>query len=208
MSLDDLLPTDRWLLSHLAQTITNTTALLEQGEYAPARAEIEHFFWSDLCDNYLELAKARLYQESGREQGAAQKTLYTALLAILKLLAPYLPYVTEGIYQGLFREREECPSLHLSAWPSVDDEWMSEEAEECGKVLLDLLKQVRRYKAEHGLSVGTELETLHIHVQETMQPVLAAALVDIKSATRAIHITLSAYAGDMPQGDEQVVVHV
>ncbi|TMC96835.1 MAG: valine--tRNA ligase, partial [Chloroflexi bacterium] len=60
-----LLPTDRWLLSRLARTIAGATAELDRYEYTAARAEIDRFFWSDLCDNYLELAKARLYSEAG-----------------------------------------------------------------------------------------------------------------------------------------------
>ena len=96
-----LLPTDRWLLSRLARTIAGATAELDRYEYAAARAEIDRFFWSDLCDNYLEMAKARLYNEAGAAHYAAQWTLYQALLAVLKLLAPFLPYITEEIYQGL-----------------------------------------------------------------------------------------------------------
>ncbi|MBV9229983.1 MAG: valine--tRNA ligase, partial [Chloroflexi bacterium] len=98
---EHLLPTDRWLLSRLARTVAYATTELERGEYATARTEVERFFWSDLCDNYLELAKARLYRREEAEREAAQWTLYHALLTVLKLLAPYLPYITEEIYQGL-----------------------------------------------------------------------------------------------------------
>src|SRR5256886_13951034 len=84
-----LLPTDRWLLSRLARTIAGATAELDRYEYAAARAEIDRFFLSDLCDNYLEMAKARLYNEEGAAHYAAQWTLYQALLSVLKLLAPF-----------------------------------------------------------------------------------------------------------------------
>ncbi|HEV7126977.1 MAG TPA: valine--tRNA ligase, partial [Ktedonobacterales bacterium] len=118
-----LLPTDRWLLARLARTIASATTELDGYEFAAARAEVERFFWSDLCDNYLELAKARLYSATSSATArvtatdgatangtttdqlsrlAAQWTLYHALLAVLKLLAPYLPYITEAIYQGLY----------------------------------------------------------------------------------------------------------
>jgi len=204
--LTELQPTDRWLLSRLARTVVFATQELEQGEYASARAEIEHFFWSDLCDNYLELAKARLYQESGSEREAAQWTLYHALLTVLKLFASYLPYITEEIYQGLFRERESSPSIHLSSWPQVHNEWIDEEAEEFGKTLLELLKQVRRYKAEHGLSVGAELETLQISMKSAQWASLEATLVDLKSATRAKVITLRENSLDTTSKMEMVVI--
>lgn len=178
---EQLLPTDRWLLSRLAHTITRTTKELDDGEYAAARAEIERFFWSDLCDNYLELAKARLYQEQGSECIAAQWTLYHTLLAVLKMFAPYLPYITDEIYQGLFRTWDGAASIHIATWPPEHPEWLNADAEEFGKTLLELLRHVRRSKAEQGLSVGAELDELRIPAQ----PAFQSAQIDIRSATRA-----------------------
>lgn len=186
-----LLPTDRWLLSRLARVIAYATSELQNGEYATGRAEVERFFWSDLCDNYLELAKARLYQELGSEHLAAQWTLYQALLTVLKLFAPYLPYITEEIFQRLFRHWEGAPSIHRSSWPTERPQWLDEQAEETGKTLLELLHRVRRYKAENGLSVGAELATMHIHIRPDQRDALQAALIDLKSATRARSITLA-----------------
>jgi valyl-tRNA synthetase len=185
-----LLPTDRWLLSRMEQTIAYATRELEQGEYATARNEIERFFWSDLCDNYLELAKARLYQEDGVARDAAAWTLYHVLLNVLKLLSPYLPYITEEIYHGLFRHWDGVISIHRSCWPVMHSERIDAEAEETGRMLLELLHQVRRYKAEHNLSVGAELSTLHINVRAAFHPSLEAVLIDLKSATRVRDIVL------------------
>ncbi len=185
-----LLPTDRWLLSRMEQTIAYATRELEQGEYATARNEIERFFWSDLCDNYLELAKARLYREEGPARDAAAWTLYHALLNVLKLLSPYLPYITEEIYQGLFRRWDGAESIHRSLWPAMHSECIDAEADEMGKMMLELLHQVRRYKAEHNLSVGAELATLHIGVQAKFQAALESAIIDLKSATRVKDIVI------------------
>lgn len=199
-----LLPTDRWLLSRLARVIAYATGELQNNEYATGRAEVERFFWSDLCDNYLELAKARLYQETGIEHAAAQWTLYHALLTVLKLFAPYLPYITEEIYQGLFRHREGAASIHLSSWPTEHPEWLDAQAEETGKTLLDLLHKVRRFKAENGLSVGAELATLHIHARRDQHNALQTALIDLKSATRARSITLE----DLESAESEDIVHI
>jgi len=179
-----LFPTDSWLLSRLARTIAIATAELDGYEYASARAEVERFFWSDLCDNYLELAKARLYGEPGPEQRAAQWTLYHALLSVLKLLAPYLPYITEEIYQGVFRQRDGATSIHLSTWPGERPEWIDLQAEEAGQFILELLRQVRRHKAEQGLSVGAELDTLYVTAHPAQRALLEQAMTDIRSATR------------------------
>ena len=189
----ELLPTDRWLLSRLARTIAAATAQLEQYEYASSRAEVERFFWSDLCDNYLELAKARLYGEAEQERYAAQWTLYQALLSVLKMLAPHLPYITEEIYQGLFRQWDGATSVHLAEWPLEHPEWIDAEAESVGGKLLELLHQVRRYKAERGLSVGAELKDLHIRsgLSPAQRAAFEMAMVDCQSATRARRIVLA-----------------
>ncbi len=188
-----LLPTDRWLLSRLARTTAFATGELERGEYAAARAEVERFFWSDLCDNYLELAKARLYQESGAEHEAAQWTLYQVLLTTLTLLAPYLPYVTEKVYQELFRSQEEAVSLHRMPWPEIQMQWLDEDAEETGKLVLETLRKVRQYKAEKGLSIGAEIETWSIELPQNdtqIRVAIEASLVDLKSAIRARNIII------------------
>jgi valyl-tRNA synthetase len=188
-----LLPTDRWLLSRLARTVAFATAELERTEYSTARAEVEHFFWSDLCDNYLELAKARLYRESGPEHEAAQWTLYHTLLTTIELLAPYLPYVTEKIYQELFRVKEGVISLHRMTWPDIRAEWLNEDAEETGNFILEVLKHVRRYKAEQGMSVGAEIDMWHIDMQHNtyqQRANIKASLIDLKSATRARDIVI------------------
>lgn len=191
----NLLPTDLWLLSRLTRTIAYATKELDSYEYATARMEVERFFWSDLCDNYLELAKARLYSEPGPERYAAQWSLYHALLTVLKLLAPHLPYITEEIYQGLFRQWEIAVSIHRAFWPTEQPDWIHSPAEETGKTLLELLRQVRRYKAEHGLSVGAALESLHVQVMPEQLAALETIQRDIRSATRAKNIVLESNEG-------------
>src|SRR5439155_21704105 len=163
---------------------------MNEYEYADARAEVERFFWSDLCDNYLELAKARLYGESGPARHVAQWTLYHALLNVLKMLAPHLPYITEEMYQGLFRKWEGATSIHISSWPEAQPAWMDTEAEAIGDTILETLRQVRRYKAEQGLSVGAKLETLRIRVPLEQREAVAMALPDLRSATRAKRIVV------------------
>lgn len=187
---DLLLPMDRWLLSRLARTINETTVELERYEYTAARAIVERFFWSDLCDNYLELAKARLYDASGAERYAAQWSLYHALFGCLQLLAPYLPYITDEIYQELFRRWQAAPSIHVSAWPAAPAAWIDPLAEEQGELFVDILRQVRRYKAGQKLSAGAELEMLYVTIPSEHHPIFTNMLVDLKSATRARHIIL------------------
>ena len=124
--------TDQWILKRLQETIAKMTDYLDRFEYGLAKIAFEDFFWTDFCDNYLELIKVRLYQperfENGvQKQQSGQKTLYEVFYTILLLIAPYLPHVTEEIYQEYYRpemekkeSKSQTSSLHLQSYPSAD----------------------------------------------------------------------------------------
>ncbi|HEX7737281.1 MAG TPA: valine--tRNA ligase [Ktedonobacteraceae bacterium] len=189
----ELTPTDRWLLARLSALSERASDLMRAYEYAAAKSEIETFFWHDLADNYLEMCKERLYGEPGPLREGARYTLYHTLLSVLKLFAPFLPYVTEEIYRGLFAGLDGAISLHLTRWPQPDPTWRSEEAEEAGEILLAVATAVRRYKSEAGISLGAELKRLLISTRTTRQTLLLeAAGLDILSVTRARELRVGA----------------
>ncbi len=188
----ELTPTDRWLLARLASLIRRVTALFRAYEYAAAKSEIEGFFWRDLADNYLEMCKERLYGAAGPARGGARYTLHAALLSIIKLFAPFLPFVTEEIYSGLFAAQEGQPSIHLTRWPEAEPSWCSEEAEAMGEILIDIASAVRRYKSEANLSLGAELSKLFLFTPDkTLAQQLETARVDILCVTRAKELSIA-----------------
>jgi valyl-tRNA synthetase len=182
-------PADRWILARLQQVIQRATRSFQEFDYAVARSEIELFFWSDLADNYLEMAKKRLYDglASGEEEAtaaAARYTLYQALLATVKLFAPFIPYVSEQIYRGLFARPSR--SIHNAAWPVADLAWLDERAIGHGELLVGIATAVRRYKSENGLSLGADLERLVLATSDAdMALMLQGAQLDLASITRA-----------------------
>jgi valyl-tRNA synthetase len=182
-----LAPTDRWLLARLRRLVERVTALLTEYDYATAKAETESFFWAALADNYLEMAKMRLYDANDPLAEGARFTLRTALLTVLKLFAPFLPYVTEEIYTTLFAD--EGGSIHRSAWPTLQSLPTSgddDTAMAVGDTLVAIATAVRRYKSEHGLSLGRELARLQITTDDaTLADALWASLTDLRSVTRA-----------------------
>jgi valyl-tRNA synthetase len=188
----DLTPTDRWLLARLSGLIRRVSELFHAYEYATARSETEGFFWHDLADNYLEMCKERLYSEPGSQRDGARYALYHTLLSILKLFAPFLPYVTEHIYLELFAQHEGQRSLHLTPWPQARSDWVSAEAESAGEILLAVVTAVRRYKSEAGISLGTELNRLLLSTRDAgLASMLNAARRDILSVTRAKELSIS-----------------
>jgi valyl-tRNA synthetase len=185
-------PADRWILARLQRLIQRVSELFQEGEYATAKSEIENFFWGDLADNYIEMAKQRLYDSQNPQFEAARRTLYHVLLATVKLFAPFLPYISEEIYQGLFFKNDGAPSIHVSAWPSMNSNLDDPHAIEIGERLVTIATAVRRYKSEHNLPLGSEIVRLELASAEpSLVEDLHRAVPDLCSVTRARIITFA-----------------
>jgi valyl-tRNA synthetase len=187
-----LSPADRWILAKTQRLVRRATGYLLGSDYAAAKSEAESFLWSDLADNYLEMCKTRLYGSTGPGREAACYTLQHVVLVLIKLLAPYLPHVTEEIYQSLFAEAEGLPSIHISRWPTPDVRLEDTSMEETGAALVAIATAVRRYKSEHNLPLGTELRLLHLAAHEpAFMSSLCDAEADLKSVTRARQVQIT-----------------
>ena len=185
-----LTPADRWIASATNRLIRAATAYFDAYDYVAAKNEIEEFFWRDLSDNYLEMAKKRLYDPANAGHEGACYALYTTLLAVVKLFAPLLPYVTEEIYAGLFAVETE--SIHRSSWPVPQPVLDDEPAEAAAQVLMAVATSVRRYKSDRNWSLGAELPHLHVQVSDSsLRAALVGAEDDISSVTRAASVTIS-----------------
>ncbi|MBI1744285.1 valine--tRNA ligase [Candidatus Acetothermia bacterium] len=191
---------DCWLLSKLAQTIEQATESFEACDYSQALAIAEKFFWHDLCDNYLEIIKKRLYNQEiyGRaSRRAAQSVLSHSLKSTLKLLAPILPFITEEIFQQGFAKQENTRSIHISAWPQTEQSWHDREAEEIGDLAIAIVESVRKEKSLKKLSLAAPVQKLEIiadaQTQIKLQPVLSA-IQDVTQA-QELSFALSAQNG-------------
>ncbi len=176
-----LSPADRWILAGVQQLVHRATEAFQAYDYATAKHETDAFFWRDLADNYLEMAKLRLYAGDP----GAQFVLYTVLLALLKLFAPFFPHITEELYQGLFVTGAE-DSIHRAAWPQPDARFEDATAEALGERLIEIASTARRYKSEQGLSLSAELAELRLATSDAaLAEQLQAAAEDVRSITRA-----------------------
>jgi len=180
----DLKPFDRWILSRFTIAVEKATYGMQKYEYSVAMDRAEHFFWKILCDNYLEIAKKRLYADdnpSGKQ--SAQYALYRVLYGSLRLFAPVLVHVTEELYQSIFRESEKYESLHLAPWP--DPDYMDEEALKYGDMSLHIIEQSRKFKSEQSLSMASPLKALEIEAPEEDLDGLGTLQSDLMNVTRA-----------------------
>lgn len=177
-------PMDLWLLSKLSRIVKNSTDSFMQYEYSRTKADVENFFWHTFCDNYLEIAKDRLYNPEQRGKDArlsAQYTLYNALLTILKLMAPITPHITEELYQSYFKNHEKEKSIHISLWPKAEK--INKEAEESGDIAIDIIAAIRKFKSSNSKSLKAPVKTLTIECSRDIEKKLAAVMDDIKGTT-------------------------
>jgi valyl-tRNA synthetase len=199
-SLAELSAADRWILSAAQRLVRRATELLDNYDYAAAKSEVEAFFWRDLADNYLEMAKVRLYGEDSETRAGAQFALYHVLLTTLKLFAPFLPYVTEEIYLRLFAisGADAARSIHIACWPVPDARFEDEASAVLGERLVAIATAVRRYKSERSLPLSIEIPRLQLATADAgLSDLLRTATPDLKSVTRAqqIEFVASASAG-------------
>ncbi|MBW2989204.1 valine--tRNA ligase [Candidatus Woesearchaeota archaeon] len=180
---------DRWILSKLSRIISSSTASFRKYEYNRTKSDVENFFWHDICDNYLEIIKDRLYNPDRRGKEprlSAQYGLYTTLLAILKMMAPIMPHITEEIYQLYFRKQEKVKSIHISRWPSPSK--TDEKAEAAGDLAVYALQKARQAKSEKSLSLKTPLKSLSI-MGKISEDDFQLVKEDLAAATKAENIS-------------------
>ncbi len=189
-----LLPTDKWALSKLNRLIPEVTKDFQEYNHASAKNRIEEFFWDVFTDNYMEMVKTRLYDfpDGSAERDSAKYTLYNVLATIVQLIAPIMPYITEEIYQLVFKKDNTAASIHLSSWPRARQELINAEAEAVGDMLIEIASAVRRYKSEKKIPMGSKLEKVKIAVsKDEHAEVLKTCFVDIRSVTRAGQIEVN-----------------
>jgi valyl-tRNA synthetase len=176
-------PVDRGMLTELARLVESATTHFEEYDYAAALERTERWFWF-LCDDYLELVKSRRYGAMGDQAaGSANTALVTALSTILRLFAPFLPFVTEEVWSW-WREG----SIHRATWPTAAEVLgpVGGSADEAGVLALQraslVLGEVRRTKSEAKRPLSTPVA--HVRVQDTAEHLVAlrTAEVDVRSA--------------------------
>jgi len=144
---EDLGPADRWILSACNNVVKDVTENLDKFELGIALSKIYDFIWDEFCDWYIELSKYAIYHadENPKSANAALWTLKKVLGDALKLLHPYMPFVTEEIYSKLVPEEE---SLMMSSWPVYEEKWNDAENENILNHYKEIVRGVRNVRSE------------------------------------------------------------
>ena len=195
---------DRWIISRLNKTAREMNAALDAYEFHGAVQTLYHFFWDDFCDWYIELTKAEVTSEVASPQRAeARSRLLTVLEHALRLLHPFMPYITEELWQRLPGEKPHhsaysnaAPTVMLTAYPRggpVDDA-----AETEMQTLINLISGVRNIRAEYNLKPSDKITVLAGIEDPSLRKVIEDNTDQIRRLTQASHIDISRKA-DAPR---------
>ncbi|MGI6647714.1 MAG: valine--tRNA ligase [Bacillota bacterium] len=149
---------DRWILSRYNRAVDEVTRHLNNYDIGEAAREVYEFIWNEFCDWYIELVKPRLYgRETEESKRQAQKILHYVLNNTLKLLHPFMPFMTEELYQHLPHQHE---SIMIAPWPIFREAQASAAAEREMGLLMDIIRSIRNLRAELKLPPGREVEII------------------------------------------------
>jgi valyl-tRNA synthetase len=190
---------DRWVLSYLAETVSEATEAFEVHDYAHAHQAASRMFWSIYCDRYIEMTKDRA------EEPGARWTLWESFRVLLGLFAPFAPFLTEHMYQRFYRAHEDAFSLHLTRWPAADPCWRSDRsAVDQLAVILDATRVLRS-----GLRLGSSARLRQLIVQahdEAAEALLEQIAEPLRVAARADEVVRG--LAEYPSGVDGITVGI
>ena len=148
---------DKWILKRFNEVLQSVTATMEKYEYALVGNELYSFIWDDFCSWYIELSKAGLQSEDETVRKAAQSTLVTVLSGIVRMLHPFMPFVTEEIYLAIPHTKE---SINLETWPEMVEIDMSDEEMTSIRQLITMIEAVRSLRVDYNLKPSMDIEVV------------------------------------------------
>ena len=170
----DLRASDKWIISRYSQVVENVTAYLETYTFDKAMRDVENFIWHEFADHYVEMVKSR-------KDDAVKYTLYNVFLGAIKMMAPFMPHITEDVFQEHFVKYESSKSIHTSNWP--EPIFIDEKAEQVGDILKDVISAIRGWKSEKKIPLNAELQLIEIIGSESS--ILGCARLDIIETVKA-----------------------
>ncbi|HTX25480.1 MAG TPA: valine--tRNA ligase [Streptosporangiaceae bacterium] len=188
---------DRWVLSHLAETVVEATVAFEGHDYHQAHQAASRMFWSIYCDRYIEMIKDRvgdgalpdgtdLEYPNRESRDSARWTLWESYRVLLGLFAPFAPFVTEHMYQRFYRDHENVVSLHLTRWPAADPAWAAPAERVAVDQLAVILDATRALRSGLHLGNSARLSQLILQARDAQAEALLARIAEpLRIAARA-----------------------
>ncbi|TCT14280.1 valyl-tRNA synthetase [Natranaerovirga pectinivora] len=174
INLSELTQADKWILSKVNKLAQDVTDNMDNYDLGIAVGKLYDFIWEEFCDWYIEMVKPRLYNEEDTTKNAALWTLKTVLIQSLKLLHPYMPFITEEIFTFI-EEKEE--SIMISEWPKYKEEWNFEKDEQEIEIIKEAVRGIRNVRAEMNVPPSKKAKVFVVSEKESIKEIFTKAKV-------------------------------
>ena len=176
VNLDKLNLADKWILSKMNSLVKEVTDNMEKYELGIAVSKLYDFIWEEFCDWYIEMVKPRLWNDEDETKAAALWTLKTVLINCLKLLHPYMPFVTEEIYTTLTADDNSYDeSIMISAWPKFKDEYVFTEDEAAVDKIKEAVRSIRNIRSEMNVAPSKKATVYVVSSKQEIRDIFEAS---------------------------------
>ena len=187
-ALEQLTGADKWILSKVNTLAKDVTTNMDKFELGIAVQKLYDFIWEEFCDWYIEMVKPRLYQEEDQTKGAALWTLKTVLANALKLLHPFMPFITEEIFCNLTGEE----SIMISSWPEYRKEWSFEADELAVERIKEAVRGIRNVRSEMNVPPSRKASVIVVSEKEEVRGIFEKGRVFFATLAYAGEVTIQA----------------
>ncbi len=199
-----LKPVDKWILSRLNKVVREVTDNMENFELGIAVQKVYDFIWDEFCDWYIEMVKPRLHDtDDAASQGAALWTLRTVLLSALKLLHPFMPFVTEEIFCTLQEEEE---SIMISSWPVYLEDWDFPKEEKDIDIIKEAVRGIRNVRSSMNVAPGKKAHVFVVSESEEMRAAFDEGRLFFASLANASDVTIQEDKAGIAEDAVSVVI--
>lgn len=151
---------DRWILSRFNRLARDVARLMDGFNLGEAGRQVQTFFWDDFADWYIEAAKIQIDNGDAAQQAGTRQMLFAVLEGTLRLLHPFMPYVTEAAWQKLTGGKGGAPSIMLTAYPQPDEARIDEAAERDWELVQNIIRGIRNVRNESGVDAVKWIEAM------------------------------------------------
>lgn len=195
---------DKWILSKVNTLAKDMTENMENYELGLAVQKVHDFLWDEYCDWYIEMVKPRLYDKEDSTRNAALWTLKNVLITALKLLHPYMPFITEEIFQHLQSSEE---SIMISQWPTFKEEWNNKENEQEIDMIKEAIRNIRNIRAEMNVVPSRKAQVFVVSDQEDVRGVFEKSKVFFKTLAFASDVIIQEDKSGIDEDAVSIVIH-
>ena len=203
IDMNNLDSADKWILSRLNATVGEVTANLEKFELGIALQKVYEFIWEEFCDWYIELVKPRLYDKESKGRKEAQYVLNKVLCGSMKLLHPFMPFVTEEIYKNLWNDDE---SIMISQWPIFGEDSVFKAEEDAMEFIMKAIRGIRNARAEMNVPPSRKARIIIVSNEPSIRQNVADSESYFVKLANASEVEIKKEEIDIPKGAVAVVL--